>query len=264
MAAMEPATLITITFSHFCEKARWALQHVGLPFREDGHLPILHYAATRRVGAGRTVPVLVHRGRVIGDSTDILLYLDGLDGAQRGAPRLYPPESSAARAECLALEDRFDRDLGPATRRVAYFHLLPSFRAQAPSLRAGLPPLEAALLGPLLPLAAPLMAAALRRGLGITPDGARRSQAKLDAVLDLVDRQLADGRPYLLGADFSAADLTFAALLGPVLLPPGYGGPLPSLADAPASLRALAESIAARPAGALALRAYRDHRRPAP
>ena len=34
---------------------------------------------------------------------------------------------------------------------------------------------------------------------------------------------LADGRPFLLGDRFTAADLTFAALAAPVVLPPRYG-----------------------------------------
>ena len=48
-----PATLVTIPFSHFCEKARWALELCGVPYEEDGHLPMFHYVAARRAGALR-------------------------------------------------------------------------------------------------------------------------------------------------------------------------------------------------------------------
>jgi len=47
------ARLITIPFSHYCEKARWALELCGIAYEEDGHLPVFHYAATLRAGAKR-------------------------------------------------------------------------------------------------------------------------------------------------------------------------------------------------------------------
>lgn len=30
-----PSRLLTIPISHYCEKARWALEHAGIPYRED-------------------------------------------------------------------------------------------------------------------------------------------------------------------------------------------------------------------------------------
>src|SRR5690348_3529366 len=50
--------LVTIPFSHFCEKARWALDHARVAYREEGHGPGLHRLATRRAGGRHTVPVL--------------------------------------------------------------------------------------------------------------------------------------------------------------------------------------------------------------
>lgn len=37
-----------------------------------------------------------------------------------------------------------------------------------------------------------------------------------------VDDSLANGQPYICGSSFTAADLTFASLAGPMILPPGY------------------------------------------
>jgi glutathione S-transferase len=65
--------LICIPFSHYCEKARWALDRRGIAFVEEGHLPILHTRATRPAG-GRSTPLLVvDGGPTLTDSTDILL-----------------------------------------------------------------------------------------------------------------------------------------------------------------------------------------------
>ena len=65
MAASAPARLITIPISHYCEKARWALDRAAIAYREERHVQIIHRVASRRAGGGGTVPVLVaRRGRV--------------------------------------------------------------------------------------------------------------------------------------------------------------------------------------------------------
>jgi len=116
---MPAVRLITIPFSHYCEKARWALERCGIAYEEDGHLPIFHYIANRFVGAKRTVPVVIAEGTRITDSTEIVAWADSR------RPGTLLPEEPAARAEALALEDELDNTLGPATRRWAYYYLLP-------------------------------------------------------------------------------------------------------------------------------------------
>ncbi len=120
-AAM-PARLITIPFSHYCEKARWALERAGIEHVEDAHLPIFSSVASRRAGAGRTVPAFITADRkVLADSTDILHWCDAHG---RAAP-LFPADLPAV----VEFEDDLDRHLGPAARRVGYGELLPSKRA---------------------------------------------------------------------------------------------------------------------------------------
>ena len=114
-----PAILITIPLSHSCEKARWALDRVALPYREEPHAPLLHRLATKRSERG-TVPVLVHGGRRFSDSTAILVHADAV-----GAGDLLYPRDAAFRREVDALEEQFDTELGPHVRRFAYAQLLP-------------------------------------------------------------------------------------------------------------------------------------------
>lgn len=239
-----PPRLITIPFSHYCEKARWALERAGLDFTEDGHLPIFAYLPLRRAGARRTVPALVLDERVLTDSTDILRWCD-----EHGrAPPLFPAELP----EVAALEDEFDRRLGPAARRVAYFHLLPSRTAFGQLLRSGVPGWERRTAS----VARPLAVGLIRRGLRIDAAGAARSRTVLDEVFAQVADRLADGRAYLCGDRFTAADLTFASLAAPVIAPDAYAALLSSTAGLPPSFLALRDELRATPAGAHALRVY--------
>ena len=81
------------------------------------------------------------------------------------------------------------------------------------------------------------------------------------AVFDSVAKRLADGRPYLCGDQFTAADLTFAALAASVLMPPEYGVPLPQPEELPEPMAAAVRELRAHPAGAHALAMFRSERR---
>ena len=72
---------------------------------------------------------------------------------------------------------------------------------------------------------------------------------------------LCDGRPYLCGERFGAADLTFAALSASVIVPPVYGVPLPQPDVLLARHVGTGAARRAHPAGRYALEAFTDHRR---
>jgi len=230
--------LLTITLSHYCEKARWGLERAGVAYREERHAPGFHALAVRRAGGGRSTPALVTSDGVIGDSTDILLWAN-------------------ARAEVLALEDRFDEELGPHARRAIYFHMLPSRKLTLPLMTHGVPRHERALL----PVVYGLLSRLMRSSMRIDAAGAQRSSDRLMGVMDEVSKRLADGRRYLAGDRFGAADITFAALAAPVVCAPGYGVPLPRVEELPASAAALIRRVQDTPAGVFCLRMYRDERR---
>ncbi len=242
--------LITIPFSHYCEKARWALERCNVAYEEDGHLPLFHYLATRRAGAKRTVPVLVDGDQLITDSTDIVAWADA-----RKPGTLIP--IGATRAEALALEDELDLQLGPATRRWGYFYLLPR-KDLDHLITRGVPPWQATALKLMRPLAVAL----LKRGLKVDAAGAERSRVKIDEVFERIAGRLADGRHYLMGDRFTVADLTFAALAAPVLLPREHPAGLPQPEEFPGAAQAQIATWRGSPAGQFALRIYAEHRTP--
>lgn len=243
------ARLITIPFSHYCEKARWALERCGVAYEEDGHLPLFHYIANRFAGANRTVPVVIAGDTRITDSTQIIAWAD----EQR--PGTLLPIDPEARAEALALEDELDNQLGPATRRWAYYHLLPR-KDLDHIITRGVPRWQKVALK----LTRPVAVGLLKRGLKIDAAGAERSRAKIEETFYLLGELLADGRRYLVGDRFSVADLTFAALASPIVLPRDHPFGLPTPEEFPPAAREQIETWRASRAGKFALQIYADHR----
>jgi glutathione S-transferase len=244
--------LVTIPISHFCEKARWALDRAGVVYGERPHLQLIHRFAARRAGGGTTVPVLVCDEGVLGESADIVAYADGHAPAE---DRLYPADP-AATAEIRALERDFDERLGPHGRRWMYYRLRDRRDLAIKYGCAGVPAWERRML----PLFYPLVIKGINRFLDITPATARESEAEVRDVFEAVGKRLRDGRPYICGGDFTAADLTFSALAAAVLMPPGYGVALPQPHELPPEAASVVRELREHPAGAHALRMFREER----
>jgi glutathione S-transferase len=249
----EPAVLITIPISHYCEKARWALDRAGIAYSERAHLQLLHRFAVRRAGGGTTAPVLVWGERVFAESAEIV-EMASLEGPPDR--RLFPDDAAAA-AEVLALERDFDQHLGPQGRLWMYFGLRGRRDVAIAYACTGVPDWQRRSL----PLAYPVVARLIDRYLDVTPATAAQAEADVRAVFDDVARRLSDGRPYLCGERFGAADLTFASLSAPLLMPPEYGVPLPQPEELPAAMAATVRELRAHPAGEYALKMFREERR---
>jgi glutathione S-transferase len=247
-----PCVLITIPISHYCEKARWALDRAGIRYSERAHLQVIHTIATRRAGGGRTAPVLVCGERVFADSADILDHADAQSPPDR---RLYPDEPRLA-AEVRALERDFDERLGPASRLWMYDSLRRRLDIAIAYATTGVPAWQRRAL----PLLFPLMMRFIDRYLDITPATVAASEREVRAAFASVAQRLSDGRPYLMGDSFTAADLTFAALAAAVLMPDEYSVPLPGPGELPPAMASVVRELRAEPAGMHALAMFRLHR----
>ena len=244
--------LITIPMSHYCETARWGLAHAGVEYVEEAHLQVFHYLALPRRVHGRTVPVLVSGHDTIEDSTAILQHLDHHYVPARR--QLYP---ETLREAVEAMEERFDTCLGIETRRWVYFRWKDQPVRDVLRIAAqGVPWWQRVL--------APLVFPWVRRYLGsrlqATAAQVEAGLLVIQSIFDEVAASLGDGRPYLFGDAFTAADLSFACLAAPILLPPEYGVHLPTLDESPPAARADVERFRNHPAGRFALRLYRQRR----
>ena len=85
--------LVTIPISHYCEKARWALARAGIEYREERHVQGIHRFASKRAGGHGTTPVLVTPEGSLGESEEILRWVDERLPAER---RLFPEDPRSA------------------------------------------------------------------------------------------------------------------------------------------------------------------------
>jgi glutathione S-transferase len=175
--------------------------------------------------------------KVLGDSTDIIAELE----RRCPEPPLYPADADARR-QALELEEHFDEHLGPHVRRAALWELI-----QRPEYMG---------MGK---LGQTWFSSGVRQTYEIDDESAARSLERVHQALDLIEDTL-DGRDHLVGDEFTVADLTAAALMGPALRPPE----LPYVAELPVpeNLQRIADGIKARPAGQWIMRTYSRYRSP--
>jgi glutathione S-transferase len=199
-------TLFTFGISHYCEKARWALDWHGVEYDEVSWPPVVHMILARRMGAKKTtVPILLVGDTPIQDSSEII------DWAEQNSVGRKP--SLAAKGdlnEAIMIEQRVNNVIGVQARRHLYAETIshhdqivkPAFFMNTASSHR--------LLGNLMwPFTRQIIKKMYDAGTESAPD----SRAKLEAELDWLDAKLADGRRFLIGDRFSRVDLTAASIL---------------------------------------------------
>jgi glutathione S-transferase len=245
--------LITFAVSHYCEKARWALERLKISFIEEPHVPGFHWLFTLPAG-GKSVPVLLTEAGTFTDSTNILHYLDTIAPTSH---RLYPVDTELRR-EVETLEDLFDTVLGVPVRCWLYFYLLNRYELMQKLWCEGTPPIESTMF----PIVFPPVHSFTRKYYNITAQSAASSLNQIRRLFEKVNNLLElGGRSYLVGNCFSAADLTFACLAAPILLPPEYGGKTLDLHEFPDEIAVVHQELRETPAGEFVLRLFREERR---
>ncbi len=204
--------LITFGISHYCEKARWALDWHGVAYDEVSWPPVVHMVLARRMGAkGTTVPIFLVGDALIQDSSRIIDWAEQNSVGQRP---LLAPQGDLNKAKMI--EQRVNDVVAVQVRRHLYAETISHhdqtvkpafFMNTAPSHR---------LLGNLL---WPVTRQTIRRMYDAATASAPDSRAKLESELDWLDAMLADGRRFLVGDHFSRVDLTVASLLAPFSRP---------------------------------------------
>ena len=246
---MTPPKLYEFPVSHYCEKVRWALDHKGIVYQRVCLVPVLHVPIMLMRSRQTQVPMLQLGNRRIANSPHILATLEEYFQER---PSLMPDDAEDC-GKALALCAFFDKDIGIHLRRLAYFHALPNRAFMLELLSAEQSAMNRVLVRHTLPLITRVMAKSMR----INAANYQKSLLKFNAAVDRLDAAL-QPTGYLIGSQFSIADLTAAALLAPLVQPEKslYG----TVKNAPPAFNAFCNSYAHRPFFKWVKDIYHKHR----
>jgi glutathione S-transferase len=251
--------LTSIRFSHFAEKVRWTMDYLGVAYTEFSVLPGLHFTVTPfLIGANgksdshstrfSTPIVKTDRGEVLQKSSNIMNYLDERFRKGNG---LYPND------EVRKLDEYYNQTLGPATRRVFYGNAMQNKALLFELVDKNAGALQAAFFKTF----SFVLIRAIEKSLGIISEKISESVETVYREFETVEKILKDGRPFLVGDQFTAADITFASLGGIMCLPQfdeGFGARLPDLNCDSAALVKIAHDLRSSEAGKWVVKLFKE------
>jgi glutathione S-transferase len=213
--------LIELYPSPWSERVRWVLEWKGVPYARRPYQPLADEAALREKTGQATVPVLLADGDVIGDSDVAVDWIEA-----RHPDRPLVPADPRRRAAVRAWETMATETMTPFGRLV----MIGRYKAMD-----------------LQPLADHFAAK-----YGWSPEVEKRADRVLRTLLSDLAGAVAAG-PYLVGDEFTRADLTVASMLNAIV-----GQPPDDLFELDPGLRGMFGVPCARENGLAALAAWRD------
>jgi len=234
--------------SHYVEKVRWALDLKRVPHVRRSLLPGLHINRIKKMTSQTAVPVLEFNGRAVHDSSAILEEVE----KTWPEPPLYPSDP-LERKRAVELENYFDEGLGIDIRQWFYFLVLPYSSIVATLFVGHSDIFHRLLFRAIFPRVRPRMI----RYMKIYPIEADAARQRTIVAMDSIGHEL-QASGYLVGDNFTVADLTAAALLWPLVMPKEFPYKLPT--KLPAAFASEREQLADHPAVVWAAGIYRNHR----
>ncbi len=191
--------------SHYCEKVRWALDFKGLKYRKINLVPGPHVRKVLQMASRSQVPVLEDGKVIVQGSAEIIDYLES-----KYPERSLTPKDPALAEQARAWEERLDRIAGPAVRTFNYHFLLPFPRAIVPLLTAK----QSLIVSMMFYVGYRKLSNTLRGWMNINETSAHKAMNDMDELLNELRKIYANTR-YLVGDEFTRADLTACALFAP-------------------------------------------------
>lgn len=212
---MTVPVLYIFAISHYCEKARWALDYLGVDYRLQHLSPVSYIKIVRGLGVPDTsLPILAGGSQTLQGSAQIIDWAEAHKGPGTASLEAGIDSTAAREIEC-----RLDDIAGVHLRRYYYSEaLLDRPHKVRPIFARDLSWHQRLVLR----LAWARIRRYMIRGMDLGVAQGLESRDIVEAELDWLDNLLADGRAFLLGERFSRVDLTAASLLSPLALPPEH------------------------------------------
>ena len=172
-------TLYQFPLSHFCEKARWLLDHKELDFVAQNVVPGVHRAFAQLKTGQNKLPILRDQDKWVADTTEIALYLD----------ERYP-EHRLLRNEAQLRKEALDvnalaNDLGLHVRRWGLAHAL-SDNDQSLQIMLG----EKGYLRKFEKYTKPLMKTLMSKGYELNAEKIEHSKAEMQRLIEVLNEKL--------------------------------------------------------------------------
>ncbi len=201
---LDKPLLHTFACSHYCERARWALQYKGIAFEEVYHVAGFQKQTMFQMTGQATLPVLQ-----LDKSAQLKTRPNTVVGSGAILDWCMGPSAEAQ------FEQQCEDDLGRLVRQFTY----------AASLRQPNSKVKEMLLcgGPKWQLAAmrmawPLIVPVMEKQMDAYAKKLPQIGEQLDVLLNQINLRLAN-KPYFNKAGFTRTDITVAALLAPIAKP---------------------------------------------
>ncbi len=256
-----PPVLYVFAISHFCEKARWALDYCNLDYHLVYPLPGIHIKVAKQLNvAGTSVPILSTADGAIQGSAAIVDWAFKYSKQHRAEHNTSPDrtnslDTQATDADIQATVQRLEATVGAHTRRFYYSEALVHDSA---SVRRVFALHQSTANRMLLRLSWPLLRRMMIKGLDLGATQYRDSLNRLNDEVQWLDDLLSDGRQWLHNDRFSEADLTAASLLSPLVLPDEH--PVYATLQVPQRIQRDLADWQERPGFRFVRRVYRDKR----
>ena len=197
-------------------------------------------------------PVLINTDSFIYSADSIIRYFDQRIPAER---RLFP-DDVFSRDEVEKLFGFFTNDLNGYVWRYIYSELLPSPRYAKKLLKKGASKRKRLMYI----FAYPSLKKALIKQWELEGKDPAVFLVEIQKIFAQLDKRLSDGRKYLTGDQITAADIAFASVAAPLILPEEYEGSSMKFNEIPVELRLEIEALRATSAGQFVLGLYKEDR----
>jgi glutathione S-transferase len=206
--------LYVFAISHFCEKGRWTLDYLGIEHQVVFLAPGQHAKVAAQLGLKTSSLPFLDTGDEVIQGSDAIL--DWAETRSSNGRHLAP---ELGKKDCQEIEQRLGKIAGVHVRRYFYAEAIVDHpEIVRPVFTGNLPLLQKLIVS----LGWGKIRKIMIKKMDLGPEQRVESRDIVDAELSWLDDLLSDGRQYLVGNEFSRADLSAASLLAPLVSPPQH------------------------------------------